>query len=172
MSCPIVLNGITVDCKCLGGIKEIYVIDALYVTGTTLSGTTGIIASIGLTAGKKFSTYSLRKEVGSMESTINSDDAAGTISYETSVTANFAQMTAAKRLEIMSLAIGSMVAIVKDSNDKYWYLGYDYPVVLTAGGGSTGTALTDANQYTITLTDKGKYLPFEVTSTIISALLV
>lgn len=171
MACPIILSGMELDCKSQGGVKEIYIIDYSYVTGVTLSGTTGIINGIGLTSGKKFYTYKLRKEVGSMESTINTNDQTGTISYETSVVANFAQMTAAKRLEVMSLAIGNLIVIVKDSNDKYWYLGYDYPVVLTAGGGTTGTALTDANQYTITLTDKGKYLPFEIDSTIISGII-
>lgn len=171
MSCPIILNGMTLDCKGQGGIKEIYAIDKNDVTDVTLSGTTGIISSITTAESKKFSVYKLRSEVGIMESTINSDDSSGTLSYTTSVTTNFAKMTASKKMEIQAMAQGDMVVIVKDNNGSYWYMGYDWPVTLTAGTGTTGTALTDANQYSVTLTDKGKYLPFEVDSSIISGLI-
>ena len=57
------------------------------------------------------------------------------------------------------------MVIVKDNNGVYWFLGYDEPVNATAGGGQTGQAKTDANQYTITLTDESHELPYEVSKT-------
>ena len=80
-------------------------------------------------------------------------------------------METAKRVEISALAVNDLVAIVKDANGIYWYLGYDEPVNASAGDGQTGTARGDANRYTITLQDNSKEMPMEVDSTIVAALI-
>ena len=146
MGCPIILNGVDVECKGMGGIKEIYIADAESVTSVTLDTTENIIDTITMDASGKFYTYKLRKQTAGMESTINADDAAGTIFYETVLDASFQKMTTSKRVELQALAIGNLAVIVKDNNDKYWYLGYDNPVTLTGGAASTGIAFGDANQ--------------------------
>ena len=57
----------------------------------------------------------------------------------------------------------------KDSNDKYWYLGYDDYVSSTAGGGTTGTNKGDGNNYTLTLTDQSETYPYEITEDAVDA---
>ena len=74
-------------------------------------------------------------------------------------------MDTTKRIEMNALLLSDVSVIVKDNNGKYWFLGYGEPVNATAGGGQTGQAKTDANQYTITLTDESHELPYEVSKT-------
>ena len=83
----------------------------------------------------------------------------------------FNRMETTKRVEISALAVNDLVAIVKDANGVYWYLGYDEPVNASAGDGQTGTARGDANRYTITLQDNSKEMPMEVEASIIDGLL-
>ena len=83
----------------------------------------------------------------------------------------FNRMETTKRVEMSALAVNDLVAIVKDANGIYWYLGYDEPVNASAGDGQTGTARGDANRYTITLQDNSKEMPMEVGASIIDGLL-
>ena len=171
MNCPITLKGIQTDCAGTGGVKEIYIIDRIDVSTLVVDPSTSVITGITPVSGKKFYTYQLRKQIANMESTINADDQAGTVWVQTDLNASFQKMNAAKRLELQALSLGSVAVIVKDGNNKYWYLGYENPVTLTAGTGSTGTAYGDANQYAMTLTDMGSSLPYEVDPLIISAII-
>ena len=82
----------------------------------------------------------------------------------------FNRMETSKRVEISALAKNDLVAIVKDANGKYWYLGKDEPVGATAGDGLTGTARADRNGYSITLQDNSLEMPYEVEASIIDAL--
>ena len=79
-------------------------------------------------------------------------------------------MDTTKRIEMNALLLSDVSVIVKDNNGKYWFLGYSEPVTATAGGGQTGQAKTDANQYTITLTDECAVFPYEVSKTVGDAL--
>jgi hypothetical protein len=49
-------------------------------------------------------------------------------------------------------------------------MGYYNPVEMTEGGGDTGTAFGDANQFSITLADMGSQPAQEVSSSIVSAI--
>jgi hypothetical protein len=81
------------------------------------------------------------------------------------------KMETSKRLQMMALLMNECVAIVKDCNGKYWYLGYDNPLEASAGTASTGTANTDLNGYDITLTDTSRELPYEVDSTALASII-
>jgi hypothetical protein len=74
----------------------------------------------------------------------------------------FSKMETAKRTSIMAVAYADTYVIVKDSNGKYWLLGYDDPVTISGGGGTTGTNFADANEYTLVLKDESEELPYEV----------
>lgn len=45
----------------------------------------------------------------------------------------------------------SLVAVVKDSNGAYWYLGKTRGLDVTAGTAGTGTAQGDRSGFTLTL---------------------
>jgi hypothetical protein len=81
------------------------------------------------------------------------------------------KMETSKRLEIMALMMSACAVIVKDANDKYWYLGKDNYVECSAGSATTGTATSDANHYELTLSDTSAELPYEVDATVIPELL-
>ena len=171
MGCAKTISGMGLDCReSVGGIKEVYILgDRSEVTVTVAQ---DAITGIALTAGSdKFLPYKFRKQTGSMVSTINTSEENGTTFVQTDVTLVFHKMEAKKRLEISALMVGDCAMLVKDGNNKYWYLGYDEPVTLTAGTAGTGTAKGDKNGYDLTLTDLSNSLPYEVSEAIATTII-
>lgn len=166
------LSGIAMGCKDnLGGIKEVYIIKSGDVETIKLNTEESQISDIGLTETAKFKTYKFRKGTASMTSTASSDEAIGNFSVTTELQLQFSKMETSKRLEIMALCLEDVAVIVLDWNGKYWYLGYDFPVSATAATGVTGTAATDLNGYTITLSDTSAEFPFEIAGASIEGLI-
>ena len=168
MGCAKTLTGMGLDCReSVGGIKEVYILgdrSEATVVGPEIS---DAITGITLKADSdKFLPYKFRKQTGSMVSTINTSEENGTTFVQTDVTLVFHKMEAKKRLEIASLMVGDCAMLVKDGNNKYWYLGLDEPVTMTAGTAGTGTAKGDKNGYDLTLTDLSNTLPYEVSEAI------
>lgn len=164
------LEGMNVMCKepSFGGIKEVLV--ALYddVASTSVdSGTTLLTPTMA--SGKKFKQYKLLKSTGGLTSTLNTSETS-TSYFTNEVTLQFMKMETSKRLEIMALMMASCAVIVKDANNKYWYLGKDNYVDCSAGTATTGTAVSDANHYELTLSDTSAELPYEVDATVISTI--
>lgn len=119
----------------------------------------------GVTSGLTWNKLAFRKNISNFTSTGNVDDANGISYVSTEVNFTFNKMQTASRIAISALAMSGVALVVKDSNQKYWAFGIDEPVVTTAYGGETGTAATDPNHYTITLTDTSLYLPIEMDAT-------
>ena len=166
--CNQTLAGISLDCTTsLGGIKTVYIAnygDVLQPSVTAEGEITTIqmrTPAEGETA-PKFKPYQFRKQTGSMTSTLNVDETAGINYVSTELSLVFTKMETAKRIEMSALAVGQLAVIVKDSNNKYWYLGYNDYVSSSAGGANTGTAKGDQNAYTLTLRDESDTYPFEV----------
>lgn len=165
------LTGLNTVCKetSFGGIKEVLI--ALYddVAKTNVDSSTHLLTPT-MVIGTTFKQYKLLKSTGSLTSTLNTSET--TTSYFTNeVTLQFMKMETSKRLEIMALMMSACAVIVKDANDKYWYLGKDNYVECTAGSAQTGTASSDSNHYELTLSDTSAELPYEVDATVIPALL-
>ena len=153
----------------MGGITEVLLANREDVSAVTAD--TGKVTEITMASSAKFKRYTFTRNTGSMTSTYTIDQASGVRYVTTDLLLQFNRMETAKRVEISALAVNDLVAIVKDANGIYWYLGYDEPVNASAGDGQTGTARGDANRYTITLQDNSKEMPMEVDSTIIAALI-
>ena len=171
MGCAKTLHGMDLDCReSVGGIKEVYILGDRSEVKVTV--TQEAITGITLDAGSdKFLPYKFRKQTGSMVSTINTSEENGTTFVQTDVTLVFHKMEAKKRLEISALMVGDCAMLVKDGNNKYWYLGLDEPVTLTAGTAGTGTAKGDKNGYDLTLTDLSNSLPYEVSKEIATTII-
>ena len=160
------LSGLNVGCKdSMGGIREVYIneyskvkpeVTDNKVTGLTCDGST------------KFKTFRFRKNTGALTSTLQTSETSGN-SFQSELTLQFMKLETNKRLQMMALLMNECVAIVKDCNGKYWYMGYDNPVEASAGTASTGTANTDLNGYDITLTDTSRELPYEVDATALAS---
>ena len=168
MACTYSFGGNLLDCKeSAGGIKEIYIVDKSYVTGFTVDISTKKVLTIVLSGVNKFKTYQIRRQTASLATTVTTSDTNGTTFYDTQLTFQIPKMSAAKRLELLALAVGNMCVMVRDNNDTYWALGLDNPVALTAGSANTGTNFGDANGYTYTLQDLNIVAPYEITKSII-----
>ena len=168
MACNQVLNGLARDCQpSMGGIVEALAINKEYIEEITA--TEGKVTAITL-GEEKFKAFYFARNTGSMTSTYTLDPATGVRYVTTDLVLQFNRMETAKRVEISAMALADLVGIVKDANGKYWYLGYDEAVNLSAGDGQTGTARGDANRYTITLQDESLEMPYEVDETIIPSI--
>lgn len=164
------MSGLVRDClPSKGGIIEVYIANYDDVTGVTESGNQ--ISAITMASSAKFKKYQFAKNTGSLTSTYNVDQANGTLFVQSDLVLQFNRMETAKRVEISALAVNDLAVIVKDANGKYWYLGHDEAVNMSAGDGQTGTARADGNRYTITLQDNSSEMPLEVDADIIEDLL-
>jgi hypothetical protein len=162
------LNGIALDCGNVGGLKALYIVDILDVTGITVA--SGKVTAIEMAEAKKFKLFSFRKGNANFASTGNGDDAAGTNFVETVTTAQFNKMETAKRTEMQALVSANTYVIAQDYNGAYWFIGYDsYNNALV--NAASGAAMADANAYTITLTAQTSELPMEVESTVIATII-
>ena len=171
MSCPITLAGILEDCNGQGGVKRLFMLDNSKVETYTVDPITEIITNLNTTGDAIFVEYAIRKQTANFTSTLTANEVAGSVYAETVLTATFPKMSAAKRLEIKALGLGSVAVMVEDNNGKYWFLGGKYPVTMTTGVGNTGTNFGDANQFTITLSHISDSLPYEINSTLAESLI-
>ena len=174
--CNQTLAGIQLDCtNSLGGIKTVYIANYNDILEIQLSeeeegSQLGKITTIEMVDGGTFKPYQFRKQTGSMTSTLNIDEQAGINYVSTELSLVFTKMETAKRLEMTALAKAQLAVIVEDSNNKYWYLGYDDYVSASAGSANTGQSKGDSNNYGLTLRDESETFPYEVAASVIETL--
>lgn len=165
MACFQITTGISQDCQSsMGGIK------AIYLANHDLEGITesdGVI-TVGTDGFYRFNT---RKNVSTMTSTFTIDAANGTNYVSTELALTFARMDVEKRVTINALRNAELMAVVIDNNGNGWFLGYDNPITVTAGGAQTGAAVGDGNNYTVTITDESKDLPYALKAEVVEAFL-
>lgn len=161
MACSQTLNGISRDCaNSMGGILEVLLANKVDISAITV--TSGKVTAITMNSTAKFHKYQFAPETASMSSNFQVNAQNGTKYVQTDLLMVFNRMETAKRVEVMAMAQGELVAIVKDANGLYWFLGYDEPLALSAGDGLTGTARADRNGYSATLQDNSLELPMEI----------
>lgn len=149
------IAGLCKDCEgSLGGIVSVYLADWKEGIFTVASGAVSTVDSA-----TTFYEYQFRKNTGSMTSTLNIDPANGVNFVQTDLVMLFSRMETKKRIEMAALSVGQLAGIVKDANGKYYALGVSEPLEASAGDGQTGTARTDGNRYSITLTDNQETFP-------------
>jgi hypothetical protein len=168
MSCALT-QGYLLDCKdSLGGISEVYFMAEQDITSYTEA--SGVITALVKGAGKRYYKYELVKATSSFVENINASVENGTIFYQQELTVVLNKLQANTRNEILLLAKNLLSAVVKDNNGKFWILGLDRGLDITAGSSQSGTAEGDRSGYTLTFTGKEVALCPEVNSTVASAL--
>lgn len=149
------IAGLCKDCEgSLGGIVSVYLTNWQENIFSVASGAVSAVSSA-----VTFYEYQFRKNTGSMTSTLNIDPANGVNFVQTDLVMLFSRMETKKRIEMAALSVGQLAGIVKDANGKYYALGVSEPMEASAGDGQTGTARTDGNRYSITLTDNQTSFP-------------
>jgi hypothetical protein len=168
MACALT-QGYTLDCRdSLGGITEVYFMAFQDVSSTTEA--SGVITALTKATGKKFYKYELTKGTSVLTENINSNVQNGTLYYTPELTIILNKLQANTRNEILLLAKNLLVAVAKDNNGKYWYLGKTRGIDLTAGSATSGTADADRSGYTLTFAGSEPSLAPEVNSAVASAL--
>ena len=167
MACSVTLTNYQIgDCfSSKGGIQTVWV--GVYKEGAFVMSTGGTVSGF---SGVTWYKQELRRGIGSMTSTYNYDEAAGSSFVQTDLIFQYGKMDKENRIQMNALSKGDLVVVVKDSNGEYYALGVEEPVKATAGTGVTGAARSDANQYEITLTDYCSEYPAHLDDSAISAL--
>jgi hypothetical protein len=163
------IESLTLGCEnAVGGIKEIYLLDMEDLASVADSSPEGIIDTITTVGGATYKKFEFKKNTGVFSET----KADGTTFFTQTVTIVIPKMEYVKRNKIMLLAEGErdLSLIVKDSNGKFWLVGEENGVILSTAEVTTGTARTDANQYTLTFVGEEMAMAKEVDSSIIPAL--
>ncbi len=154
MSCDI-SAGMTRGCRTnAGGLVTLYISNA--PTGitsvsdwATIDATTEIVTSFSSVTWYE---YTPNKTSSDFTETYQVSLENGTVGYEQKINAIFGKMSNEKRLQIKALTAGNFVMIAKDRNGKFWLLGADDSINVSAGSAGTGKALTDLNGYTLEFT--------------------
>lgn len=162
-------QGYVLDCKdSIGGIKAVWFISTGNVSAVTE--VSGVVTAITKAAGKVFYKYQLVKNSSSLTENVNANVQNGTVFYAQELAIVLNKMQANTRNEILLLAQNNLMAVVEDANGKYWLLGKQNGLDLSAGSSATGTAQADRNGYTLTFSGGEKELAPEVNSSIIAGL--
>ena len=146
MACTLTLAGRGVGCKdALGGIKRIYV--AEWIDGIWEDIASGEV--VGATEAITFFTYDMTRGSGSLNQTITSDLAAGTVFFDQVCSVTFNKAAASDITEISNLVKGRMAVLVEDNNGNWFVMGHQNGVEVSGGTAQTGTAAGDQNGFTI-----------------------
>ena len=151
MACDITA-GFSLGCRDnAGGIKTLYILSGSVSSTTETSGELTDINGSGI-----FYQFDLTRGTSDFTETINGSTENGTVFYESTINAVFLKMQSALRNQMKILAQNPDLKIVVETNnagtegDKFFYVGKTYGAQLNGGQGQTGTAIGDANGYTLT----------------------
>jgi hypothetical protein len=168
MACALT-QGYTLDCRdSLGGITEVYFMAFQDVSSSTEA--SGVITALTKAVGKRFYKYELTKGTSVMTENVNSNVQNGTLYFTPELTIILNKLQVNTRNEILLLAQNRLVAVAKDNNGKYWYLGKTRALDLTAGSATSGTAEADRSGYTLTFAGAEPSMSPEVNSAVAAAL--
>lgn len=163
------LTGLDARCdKAIGGVKKVFV--ALANDADTFTETDGKV-TVTLDSESTWYKYQFRPNTASYTTTATFNEQGG--SYFTSeVSMVLGRMDTAKRMEINALAQSTLRIVVEDANGFYWVLGTEFEAQASAIAGQTGTAFSDANNYTVTLQAISIEAPMEASEETANALKV
>lgn len=172
-SCGITLKGWDFSCKDnVGGIKNIWLADwndaAPYVETKRFKATIRTGTSPNYTY--VFKLFRIRTGNGSMNSTLNADEANGTVYVTTDLNMKFTKLTEDGRNEVAEILRGNVAAIIETNTGEYYGLGAEHPLTFSAGTANTGAQMGDFAGYDITVQDYCSTLPYLLDESLIAEL--
>ena len=102
--------------------------------------------------------FNFKKNTGELTSEMTVNDN-GSHYYTNSATCTFAKIDNGKRLSLEAVSSGECTMIVLDSNNQYWLIGAENSVAMTTLTATTGVAISDSNQYSVTLSAEEAHMP-------------
>ena len=167
MAC-ITTQGFCRDCSDnVGGIEELLIIERSNISAYSESGSEVSAITDG---GATWRQYQLKKEIGSVTSTMTISPENGTRFSESAIAFSINTFKAASVNELKVALLGQLAVIAKDNNGRYWALGLQSWAEGTSLVTQTGTAYGDRNGFDIELTAKEPEPPYEVSSSVIGSM--
>ena len=181
MACTTYLQGFSTSCGSnLPSIKKLWIgqfESATYTYNYQMGedGTTPVLDQDGnkiiesvktatLTAGAdNWVEFGFKKNTSEMTSEMSRSDN-GSFYFTNGVNLVFAKQDKVKRLALQATASGECSMIVLDSNGIYWLIGAENAVTATTLTAGTGVAISDNNQYSVTLSETSGILPIPLDS--------
>jgi hypothetical protein len=157
-------QAIALDCiDSIGGIKTAYIGVDVVIASTSYDANNLITGMTGTTG--SFYQYELPKNTGNFVETFNISNENGTAFYDQAVTIAVQKLSADKRNQLLLLSKNRNITVIfEDSNGLYWLCGKTRGAVVSAGTSNTGTAVGDANAYSITLTAQEPEMAYQLAS--------
>lgn len=158
-----------------GGLKRVFIATRSMLTGGTASFTPTAandysgITSITMAGSNKFYEFVPNKMSSNVVENIQANIQNGTQAYEQVLTLMFAKNEYTLRNQVKLLAQNELVVITEDYNGIFHLLGEFNGLELNGGNSATGTALSDMNGWTLTLTGNEPYPARTVTSAAVVA---
>ena len=122
---------------------------------------------------KPWVTFNFKRNTGELTSEMTVNDN-GSHFYTNGVNIVFAKIDNGKRLSLEAVSSGECTMIVLDSNNQYWLIGAENSVAMTTLSATTGVAVGDSNQYSLTISADEAHMPILIdgdqAQTIISTL--
>jgi hypothetical protein len=163
MAC-LLTSGYTLGCRDnIGGIQEVFIGE----WNDTMTYTLGVDSIIGTFSGATVSFYTFQQEIETASFTENGVFSIenGTSFYEDTLTITLHKLEASLRNKILILGQGKWRIIIKDQRGKYWLMGYQNPVRVSASTPGVGKAYGDLNGAVITFMGKEPVPAYEVSAT-------
>ena len=167
MAC-VTTQGFCRDCSDnTGGIEELLILERSNISAYVESSSevTGITDG-----GATWRQYQLKKEIGSVTSTMTISPENGTRFSESVIAFSINTFKAASVNELKVALLGQLAVIAKDNNGRYWALGLQSWAEGTSLVSQTGTAFGDRNGFDVEISAKEQEPPYEVSSSVVDAL--
>ena len=169
---PQTLSDIAVECGAnVGGVQIVAIRNRADIA--SLTETLGVVTGITLDsdAPADATVLAFRPQTCMLNSEATIDDVQGIHFYTNTLSFRFNKMSAAKRTSVNALVHAETIAVVKDANGICWLVGVEEPLRASAMVGTTGTAHTDANEYTPTLSCMSPEVPMTIDSSAVATFL-
>jgi hypothetical protein len=163
MAC-LLTTGYTLGCRDnIGGIQAVYIGE---YNGDGLTYTLDANQVIGTFSGATVSFYTFEQEIETGSYTENGvfSTENGTGFYEQTLAITLHKLEASLRNKLMILGQGKWRIIVLDQRGKYWLMGYQNPVRVSASTPGLGKAYGDLNGAVVTFMGKEPGIAYEVSS--------
>lgn len=166
MACDIT-SGFSLACRDnVGGIKNVYILSGSVSTITASSGAISDLNGSGV-----FYKFELTRNTGDFTETPTISLENGTVFYSQVVNIALHKLQASIRNQVKVLAQNPDLKLVIETNNgsddnvgQFFYVGRYRGATMTGGTGQTGTALSDANQYSMTFEAQEPYPAEEITT--------
>lgn len=139
-------TGYTLDCRTssTGGIKSMWILGD---NGNTISGYTVTNSQITSMSGTgTWYLFQLPKQAGSLTETLGVNTTTQSITFQPEIIVNLPKLDTTLRDVFVDLVSQNEIyAIIEDNNNRFWMVGVDNGLQITAGSIGTGTAYTDTN---------------------------